>query len=103
MGTVRRVIPAIASTEEQARGSQCQLPMCSRLAGPGGLDGTTCTFWDSRHPIDAEGWSVLMRDNFKVMLGKCRNERPAGELGDHPYFVYWNVDGLEQFYRELAA
>jgi uncharacterized glyoxalase superfamily protein PhnB len=57
----------------------------------------------SRDPIDAEGWSFLTRDNFRVMLGECANERPASELGDHSYFVYWNVDGVDQFYRELAG
>jgi uncharacterized glyoxalase superfamily protein PhnB len=57
----------------------------------------------SQDPIDAEGWSFLTRDNFRVMLGECPNERPASELGDHSYFVYWNVDGVDQFYREVAG
>ena len=56
-----------------------------------------------RDPIDAEGWSFLTRDNFRVMLGECPNEKPASELGDHSYFVYWNVDGVDQFYGEVAA
>jgi catechol 2,3-dioxygenase-like lactoylglutathione lyase family enzyme len=56
-----------------------------------------------RDPIDAEGWSFLTRDSFRVMLGECANERPAGELGDHSYFAYWNVDGVDEFYRELVA
>ena len=57
----------------------------------------------SEDPIDAEGWSFLTRDNFRVMLGECPNERPASELGDHSYFAYWNIEGLDQFYREVAA
>ena len=56
-----------------------------------------------RDPIDAEGWSFLTRDSFSVMLGECADERPAGELGDHSYFVYWNIDDVDQFYDELAA
>ena len=56
-----------------------------------------------RDPIDAEGWSFLTRDSFRVMLGECANERPAGELGDHSYFAYWNVEGVDEFYRELVA
>lgn len=56
----------------------------------------------SHDPIDAKGWSFLTRDNFSVMLGECPDEKPASELGDHSYFVYWNVDGLDQFYREVA-
>jgi len=57
----------------------------------------------TRDPIDAEGWCFLTRDSFRVMLGECPNEKPASELGDHSYFVYWNVDGVDQFYREVVA
>src|SRR3981081_4385089 len=44
-----------------------------------------------RDLINAEGWSFLTRDRFRVMLGECVDERPAGELGNHSYFAYWNV------------
>jgi uncharacterized glyoxalase superfamily protein PhnB len=56
-----------------------------------------------RDPIEADGWSFLTRDNFKVMLGECPDERPARELGNHSYFVYLRIDGLDQFYQELMA
>ena len=36
-----------------------------------------------RAPINAEGWSFLTRDTFRVMLGECVDERPAGELANH--------------------
>src|SRR5882762_6157972 len=54
-------------------------------------------------PIEANGWSFLSRDNFKVMLGECPDEKPASELGDHSYFVYLIVEGLDQLYQELSA
>ena len=57
----------------------------------------------SKDPINAEGWSFLTRDTFRVMLGECLGERPASELGDHSYFVYWNVDDVDQFYQEILA
>jgi uncharacterized glyoxalase superfamily protein PhnB len=57
----------------------------------------------SQDPIDAEGWAFLTRDNFRVMLGECPNEKPASELGDHSYFAYWNLEGVDQFYEEIAA
>jgi catechol 2,3-dioxygenase-like lactoylglutathione lyase family enzyme len=57
----------------------------------------------SRDPIDAAGWSFLTRDNFRVMLGECPDQRPASELGDHSYFAYWNVEGVDDLHRELAA
>lgn len=56
-----------------------------------------------RDPIEAEGWSFLTRDNFKVMLGECPDEKPAADLGDHSYFVYLYVDGLDPFYEEAVS
>ena len=29
--------------------------------------------------------------------------QPAGELGDHSYFAYWNVEGVDDLYREFVA
>jgi uncharacterized glyoxalase superfamily protein PhnB len=57
----------------------------------------------SRDPIDADGWSFLTRDNFSVMLGECPDDKPASELENHSYFVYWNVEGVDDLYRELAG
>lgn len=57
----------------------------------------------SRDPIDAEGWSFLTRDSFRVMLGECPDETPAGELGNHSYFAYWNVDDVDALYEEFAT
>jgi catechol 2,3-dioxygenase-like lactoylglutathione lyase family enzyme len=54
-------------------------------------------------PINAEGWSFLTRDSFRMMLGECRDEKPAGELGNHSYFAYWNIDHIDEFYREIVA
>jgi uncharacterized glyoxalase superfamily protein PhnB len=54
-------------------------------------------------PIDADGWTFLTKDSFRVMLGECPNEKAAGELGDHSYFAYWNVDDVDQFYKDLVA
>lgn len=56
-----------------------------------------------RDPIEAEGWSFLSRDAFKVMLGECPDEKPASELGNHSYFVYLIVDGLDEYHREVVA
>lgn len=56
-----------------------------------------------REPVEAEGWNFLTRDNFGVMLGECPDERPAAELGNHSYFAYLYVDGVDQLYEEVAA
>lgn len=56
-----------------------------------------------KEPIPAEGWSFLSRDRFRVMLGECKDERPASELANHSYFAYWNVQGVDELYQEFAA
>ena len=45
----------------------------------------------------------MSRDRFRVMLGECVDERPAGELGNHSYFAYWNVEGVDALYAEFVA
>jgi uncharacterized glyoxalase superfamily protein PhnB len=51
----------------------------------------------------SDGWSFLSRDTFKLMLGECPDEKPASELGNHSYFVYLTVEGLDQLHQELSA
>ena len=55
----------------------------------------------ARDPIDAAGWSFLTRDGFQLLLGECPDERPAGELGNHSYFVYLEVEGVDAMHEEL--
>src|SRR5919106_3792257 len=50
-----------------------------------------------------DGWSFLSRDNFKVMLGECPNEKPASELGDHSYVAYLIVEDIDALHAELVA
>jgi len=57
----------------------------------------------TRDPVDAAGWAFLARDDFRVMLGECRDAIPAAALGDHSYFVYLYLDGVDAFYEEVAA
>jgi hypothetical protein len=56
-----------------------------------------------KDPIDAPGWSFLTRDKFRVMLGECRDEKPASELGDHSFFAYWNIEGIDEFFGEYCC
>ena len=57
----------------------------------------------SRDPIDAPGWSFLSKDSFRLMLGECSDAMPAGELGDHSYFVYLTLDDVDDYHREIIA
>jgi predicted enzyme related to lactoylglutathione lyase len=51
----------------------------------------------------SDGWSLLSRDGSRVMLGECADATPAGELGDHSWYVYLTVDGVDELHQEVAA
>src|SRR5215212_8066676 len=50
----------------------------------------------------SDGWSFLSRDGFRVMLGECRDATPAGELGDHSWFVYLTVEEVDRLHGEVV-
>jgi catechol 2,3-dioxygenase-like lactoylglutathione lyase family enzyme len=47
-----------------------------------------------------DGWHFLRRDQCVMMLGECRDERSAFEMGNHSYFAYLEVQHIDDFYRE---
>ena len=51
----------------------------------------------------APGWAFLSRGSFRLMLGECVDAMPAHDLGDHSYFVYVTVEGIDEFYHELVG
>jgi len=51
----------------------------------------------------SDGWSFLSRDNFKVMLGECADDKPAGALGSHSFVAYLTVESVDEFYQEVAG
>jgi uncharacterized glyoxalase superfamily protein PhnB len=51
----------------------------------------------------SDGWSFLSRDNFKLMLGECPDEKPASEIGNHSYVAYLVVEGVDELHREAVA
>lgn len=48
------------------------------------------------------GWCFLGRDNLKVMLGHCPDERPASQIGAHSYVAYVVVDDVDAFYLDVV-
>ena len=50
----------------------------------------------------SDGWSFLSRDGFRVMLGECPDATSAGEVGDHAWFVYLTVEGVDALHAEVA-
>jgi catechol 2,3-dioxygenase-like lactoylglutathione lyase family enzyme len=53
--------------------------------------------------FEAPGWAFLSRGRFEVMLGECADAMSADETGDHSYFAYVSVEGIDDLYRELCA
>lgn len=51
----------------------------------------------------APGWAFLSRGSFRLMLGECADAMPAHELGDHSYFLYVTVEGIDELYGELVG
>src|ERR1044071_9068277 len=51
----------------------------------------------------APGWAFLSRGAFRLMLGDCADAMPAHETGDHAYFLYVTVEGIDELYEELAG
>lgn len=51
----------------------------------------------------APGWVFLSRGSMRVMLGECADAMPAHETGDHSYFVYVTVEGIDELYGELVG
>jgi catechol 2,3-dioxygenase-like lactoylglutathione lyase family enzyme len=50
----------------------------------------------------SDGWSFLSRDAFEVMLGECRDDKPASELGSHSYVAYISVEGIDSLHDEIV-
>jgi len=51
--------------------------------------------------IGDDGWRLFERDNCIIMAGECPDALPPAELGDHSYFAYIMVNGIEGFYRSV--
>ena len=49
------------------------------------------------------GWRFFVRDDCFIMAGECPDATPPAELGDHSYFAYVIVDGIDELYETLSA
>jgi uncharacterized glyoxalase superfamily protein PhnB len=47
------------------------------------------------------GWIFVAKDNCMIMLGECRNDVRASELGSHSYFAYLRVDDAAAYHADL--
>ena len=49
------------------------------------------------------GWHFLIRDDIKIMLGECPDDKPASEINSHSYFAYLEVDNIDMLYKEYQS
>jgi catechol 2,3-dioxygenase-like lactoylglutathione lyase family enzyme len=49
---------------------------------------------------NGDGWHFLFRDEVKIMLGECPDDKPAFETGCHSYFAYLEVTDIDHLYHE---
>jgi len=52
---------------------------------------------------DIADWRLVARDDARVMLGHCPNDRPPAEIGSHGWFGYLEVDDVDALHTEITA
>lgn len=55
------------------------------------------------HEIGDPGWRFYVRDAACVMAGECPDAPPPAALGDHSYFAYFEIDGINDYYAAVKA
>jgi catechol 2,3-dioxygenase-like lactoylglutathione lyase family enzyme len=48
-----------------------------------------------------DGWHFVRRDNISIMLGECPDDKPASEIQCHSYFGYFDVENIDELYKEF--
>ena len=49
------------------------------------------------------GWRMFVKDSCQIMAGECTEAIPPAELGDHSYFGYLVVDGVDNYYNRARS
>jgi catechol 2,3-dioxygenase-like lactoylglutathione lyase family enzyme len=55
------------------------------------------------HEIGDPGWRFFTREGCTVMAGECPDAVSVGSTGDHSYFAYWIVLGIDEYYERVVA
>jgi catechol 2,3-dioxygenase-like lactoylglutathione lyase family enzyme len=51
----------------------------------------------------APGWLFFERDHCSIMAGECPEVMSPRNLGDHSYFAYIVVEGIDAYYESVLA
>lgn len=52
---------------------------------------------------DADNWRGLIRDDVRMMLGRCPGTIPAAELADHSYFAFISTPDIDALHHEFVG
>src|SRR3954453_21348968 len=52
---------------------------------------------------DGNNWQSLVRGEVRVMLGHCPDAPSPRKIGDHSYFAYIVVEGVDALHTELVG
>jgi predicted enzyme related to lactoylglutathione lyase len=53
--------------------------------------------------IGDDGWRIFEKDQCRIMAGQCPDALSPKQLGDHAYFAYLTVDGIDEYYAQVQA
>lgn len=53
--------------------------------------------------IGDPGWRIFQRGICEIMAGDCPGAPTAHATGNHSYFAYLDVDGIDAYYAEVVA
>ena len=55
------------------------------------------------HEIGDAGWRFFLKDHCCIMAGECPDAIPPAQLGDHSYFAYMVIDGIDAYHKKVVA
>lgn len=55
------------------------------------------------HEIGDPGWRFFVRDRCVIMAGECPDALPPRDLGDHSWFAYIEVDGIDELHDDVVT
>lgn len=55
------------------------------------------------HEVGDPGWRWFQRDACMILAGECPDALPPADTGDHAYFAYVDVDGIDAFHAAVLA
>jgi catechol 2,3-dioxygenase-like lactoylglutathione lyase family enzyme len=53
--------------------------------------------------VSDPGWLFFRCGDCVIMAGECPGAIPPSDLGDHSYFAYLNVEGIDAYYASVRA